>query len=146
MNTQWLWQSFYVGIGGFIGSLFRFGVSGFVHRLLPFATFPYGTLAVNVSGCLVIGILGGLAESRQVISPELRLFLFLGVLGGFTTFSTFGYETIELLRDAEHFRAAPKSGPAYRDRSAGGLARICFREGVMRRTVVGMVRKRSRRT
>jgi len=105
VNTQWLWQSFYVGIGGFIGSLFRFGVSGFVHRLLPFAAFPYGTLAVNVSGCLVIGILSGLAESRQVIGPELRLFLFLGVLGGFTTFSTFGYETIELLRDAEHFRA-----------------------------------------
>jgi len=110
VNTQWLWQSFYVGIGGFIGSIFRFGVSGFVHRLLPFSNFPYGTLAVNVIGCLVIGTLGGLAESRQVIGPELRLFLFLGVLGGFTTFSTFGYETIELLRDAEHLRAAANVG------------------------------------
>ncbi len=65
MNTQWLWQSFYVGIGGFIGSIFRFGVSGFVHRLLPFSNFPYGTLAVNVIGCLVIGTLGGLADFRR---------------------------------------------------------------------------------
>lgn len=110
MNTQWLWQSFYVGLGGFVGSIFRFGVSGFVHRLFPFSTFPYGTLTVNVTGCLIIGLLGGLSESRQVIGPELRLFLFLGVLGGFTTFSTFGYETIQLLRDAEGLRAGANVG------------------------------------
>ena len=75
-------------------------------RLAPFAAFPYGTLAVNVAGCLAVGVLGGLTESRQILGPDLRLFLFLGLLGGFTTLSTFGYETMALLRDSEQLRAA----------------------------------------
>jgi len=95
-----------VGAGGFIGSVLRFAVSGWVHRFVPLSTFPWGTLTVNVTGCLAIGILGGLGEARQLFSGETRLFLFLGLLGGFTTFSTFGYETLALLRDAEHLRAA----------------------------------------
>ena len=98
-------QILLVGIGGFIGSVFRFLLSGFVHRLVPLSEFPFGTLAVNVVGCLLIGVLNGLAETRQVIGPELRLFLMIGILGGFTTFSTFGYETLALIRDAEVFRA-----------------------------------------
>jgi len=93
-------QIFLVGIGGFIGSVFRFLLSGFVQRMVPLAEFPLGTLAVNVFGCLLIGVLNGVAETRQVISPELRLFLMIGMLGGFTTFSTFGYETLALIRDA----------------------------------------------
>jgi fluoride exporter len=64
-----------------------------------------GTLAVNVLGCLVIGFLGGLAEARQVLTPEGRLFLMLGFLGGFTTFSSFGYETLSLARGGEGTRA-----------------------------------------
>jgi len=72
-----------------------------VHRAVPFSGFPYGTLVVNLIGCLAIGLLAGLAESRQVIGPELRIFLFLGLLGGFTTFSTFAYEGVELFRDGE---------------------------------------------
>ena len=98
-------QIILVGIGGFIGAVFRFLLSGFVHRLVPLSEFPFGTLAVNVVGCLLIGLLNGLAETRQVIGPELRLFLMIGMLGGFTTFSAFGYETLELIRDAEVSRA-----------------------------------------
>ena len=98
-------QIILVGVGGFIGSVFRFLLSEFVQRLVPLAELPFGTLAVNVAGCLLIGLLNGLAETRQVIGPELRLFLMIGMLGGFTTFSAFGYETLELIRDAEVSRA-----------------------------------------
>lgn len=101
----WVYEIVLVGSGGFLGSAFRYALSGAVHRLLPFATFPYGTLFVNASGCLLIGLLGGLSASRLVLAPNLRLFLFLGILGGFTTFSTFGYETFALFRDGEMIRA-----------------------------------------
>ncbi|MDT7044265.1 fluoride efflux transporter CrcB [Candidatus Nitronereus thalassa] len=93
-------QIFLVGIGGFMGSVFRFLLSGFVHRMVPLAEFPLGTLAVNVLGCLLIGVLNGLSETRQIIGPDLRIFLMIGMLGGFTTFSTFGSETLALIRDA----------------------------------------------
>ena len=86
--------------------MLRFGLSGLVHRWIPFANFPFGTLVVNVLGCSVLGALAGLAETRQFFGTEERLFLFIGVLGGFTTFSTFGWETLSLLRDAERFKAA----------------------------------------
>jgi CrcB protein len=105
VNTT-LTHALLVGAGGFIGSVLRFAVSGGVHRFVPMSTFPWGTFTVNVTGCLLIGILGGLGESRQLFSGEARVFLFLGLLGGFTTFSTFGYETLALMRDAEHLRAA----------------------------------------
>ena len=94
-------QVLLVGAGGFIGSVLRYTVSGLVHRAIPFSGFPYGTLVVNLVGCLAIGLLAGLAESRQVIGPELRIFLFLGLLGGFTTFSTFAYEGVELIHHGE---------------------------------------------
>ena len=94
-------QILLVGTGGFIGSVLRYTVSGLVHRAIPFSGFPYGTLVVNLVGCLVLGLLAGLAESRQVIGPELRIFLFLGLLGGFTTFSTFAYEGVELIHHGE---------------------------------------------
>jgi fluoride exporter len=68
--------------------------------------FPYGTLVVNIVGCLLIGFLSGLAENRSVFGPEVRLFLFIGILGGFTTFSSFGYETFSLARDNENLAAA----------------------------------------
>lgn len=94
-----------VGSGGFFGSAARFALGGLVHRLIPSAVFPWGTLVVNVSGCLLIGLLFGLGDSRQLLTPETRLFLLVGVLGGFTTFSTFGLESINLLRDGESLRA-----------------------------------------
>lgn len=94
-----------VGAGGFLGASLRFMVSGLVQRLDPVGSFPYGTLSVNVLGCLVIGFLGGLADARHVLGPSARLITIIGVLGGFTTFSTFAYETLALLRDGENLRA-----------------------------------------
>ena len=94
-----------VGLGGFLGALARFGISGLVHRRLPEATFPYGTLVVNLVGCLLAGVIAGLAESRQLLGPEIRAFILIGVLGAFTTFSTFGHETVALMRGGEHLRA-----------------------------------------
>lgn len=90
-----------VGAGGFVGATGRYLVSGLVHRLLPATLFPVGTLSVNVLGSFAIGLLGGLASSRGVLSGDVRLFVFIGVLGGFTTFSTFAYETMALVTDAE---------------------------------------------
>ncbi|MHA2055454.1 MAG: fluoride efflux transporter CrcB [Candidatus Hodarchaeales archaeon] len=92
-----------IGTGGFLGSIFRFIISGLVHRWLENAWFPFGTLTVNILGCLIIGFLGGLIELRQVLNPELRVFIMIGLLGGFTTFSTFGFESYNLARDGQWF-------------------------------------------
>ena len=99
-----------VGTGGFVGALLRYGLTGLVHRQLPLTTFPVGTLAVNLLGCFLIGGIGGIAESRQLFGPELRTFALIGLLGGFTTFSTFGYEALALIRDQEHLRATAYVG------------------------------------
>lgn len=99
-----------VGSGGFLGALARYGLSGLVHRQAPLTTFPYGTLLVNLLGCLLIGVVAGYAESRQLFGPEVRAFILIGVLGGFTTFSTFGYETLAMIRDDELLRAAANVG------------------------------------
>ena len=88
-----------LSLGGAIGTVLRYGLSGAVHNLTR-GVFPYGTLTVNLVGCLVIGLLWGTFE-RFAFSPQLRLFVFVGVLGGFTTFSSFGLETFGLLRDGE---------------------------------------------
>lgn len=87
-----------VGAGGFIGSVLRYVVSTRVQHWTGPGDFPYGTLVVNVVGCLIIGFLGQWAEARGVFSPTTRAFVFVGVLGGFTTFSAFGNETIHLWR------------------------------------------------
>jgi CrcB protein len=100
-TTNTLMQILLVGAGGFVGSVLRYTISGLVHRAIPFSGFPYGTLVVNLVGCLAIGLLTGLAESRQVIGPELRTFLLMGLLSGFTTFSTFAYEGVALIHHGE---------------------------------------------
>lgn len=94
------------GLGGLLGSSLRYLVGGWVHRMMNGALFPYGTLFVNATGCLAIGFLAGLAETRGLFSGEARVFLLIGVLGGYTTFSTFGYETFQLLRDGQGAMAA----------------------------------------
>jgi CrcB protein len=91
---------FLVGIGGFVGSVLRYLVS------LTFAAwstspFPYATFTVNVVGCFLIGVIFALSERGNVLSPEGRIFLTAGFCGGFTTFSTFSYETLRLLQDGE---------------------------------------------
>ena len=90
-------------IGGGIGSLFRYIISGAVQTRVD-AVFPYGTLCVNLAGCFVIGFLWTLFDLTTV-RPETRLFFITGILGGFTTFSSFGVETFNLFRDAEYLRA-----------------------------------------
>lgn len=90
-----------VALGGAIGSVARFKLSGYIlHHTIDWR-FPAGTFAVNVLGCLVAGVLAGLAEKHDMLSPDTRLLLFTGVLGGFTTFSAFGLETMHLLKRGE---------------------------------------------
>lgn len=86
------------GSGGFVGAAARYWLGGLVHRHLG-AAFPYGTLMVNLTGCFAIGALGVLAEERLALSTGARVFWMIGVLGGYTTFSSFGYETMALLRE-----------------------------------------------
>jgi len=100
----------WVGSGGFVGAVFRYGLSGLVHRRASLAVFPYGTLAVNMLGCLLIGVFAGLVESRQMLGPDSRRFVLIGLLGGFTTYSTFGYETLAMIRSAEYVRAISNVG------------------------------------
>jgi CrcB protein len=93
-----------VSIGAAIGGVLRYWLSGYVYKFLP-SSFPYGTLAVNFLGCLLIGIIiFGLSE-KELISPLVRLFLTVGFCGGFTTFSTFSFETLNLLKDYDFFLA-----------------------------------------
>ena len=110
-----------VGVGSFVGGVLRYGLSTWVHRALDNPWFPYETLAVNGSGCLVIGFLAGLAESRAAITPEARLFLFVGILGGFTTFSSFALETFSLARDTQNRCRASQYRPAIGSRFTGGV-------------------------
>lgn len=86
-----------VGCGGFVGSVLRYLVGHAVHALLRHTAFPYGTLTANVLGCFFIGLLSGLASQHSLLSAQTRLFLFTGVLGGFTTFSTFSFDTFNML-------------------------------------------------
>ena len=86
----------WVGFGGFLGSIGRYLLSGYIQHLMRGTGFPYGTLVVNLIGCLLIGFLSQWVGTRGFLSPETRLFVFMGLLGGFTTFSTFSNETMSL--------------------------------------------------
>lgn len=88
-----------VAAGGAIGAVARYGLSGWLAKHA--AHFPLGTLVVNVLGCLAIGLLMTLSEESGRVSVNARLFIAVGLLGAFTTFSTFGYETFGLLRRGE---------------------------------------------
>lgn len=90
-----------VALGGAVGSVARYKLSGLVLHHAVDWRFPAGTFAVNVLGCLVAGVLAGLAEKHDMLSAEARLLLFTGLLGGFTTFSAFGLETMHLLKRGE---------------------------------------------
>jgi CrcB protein len=92
-----------VGIGGFLGSILRYLISGYVQNLSRSVSFPYGTLSVNIIGCFLIGIISQLVDLQIGVTAETRLFLMVGILGGFTTFSAFGNETMNLLQDQRFF-------------------------------------------
>jgi CrcB protein len=96
-----MYQILIVGIGGFLGSVARYKLSGLVLHHTVDWRFPLATFVVNVAGCVVAGVLSGLVERYGWFSPNTRLLLFTGILGGFTTFSAFGVETAYLLRRGE---------------------------------------------
>jgi len=91
----------FVGCGGFAGAVLRYVLSGYVQQITQSAAFPYGTLAVNVVGCFVIGLLSQLVEAHGMLTADARAALLPGLLGGFTTFSTFSNETMNLFRDSQ---------------------------------------------
>ena len=93
-----------IGTGSFIGAVFRYLLSQLIQTKVV-STFPFGTLTVNIVGCLLIGLLFGVSV-RVHMTQEWRLFLATGVLGGFTTFSAFSYETINMLRDGQFWYAS----------------------------------------
>lgn len=95
-----------IAVGGALGSVLRYALQGFVQRLAD-STFPFGTLAVNVLGCALLGVLAGALANPHLLREEYRIGLMVGVLGGFTTFSTFGLETFHLVNDRQwHWAAA----------------------------------------
>jgi len=100
----------FVALGGALGSVSRYLLGTWIQSASKSIDFPYGTLTVNLIGCFVIGFLSQLAEARGVFTSEARAFVFIGILGGFTTFSSFGNDTINLLRDGETFNALANVG------------------------------------
>lgn len=94
-----------VGLGGFIGTVARFVISRYFQVNVA-SVFPWSTFVINVVGCLLIGIVYGISEKGPVLSPEIRLFLTVGICGGFTTFSTFSNDSMMLIRDQEWLRFA----------------------------------------
>jgi CrcB protein len=95
-----MWRTFLVAVGGVAGSVARYWLAGLVQQLNG-SDFPVGTLAVNLVGSLVVGLVMTLSLERGLIDADLRTLLAVGLCGGFTTMSTFSYETMALLRDGE---------------------------------------------
>jgi CrcB protein len=93
-----------IAIGGALGSVARYLLSSFVLRASG-SLLGVGTFAVNVVGCVVFGVIAGLAERRFVFGADARAFLLIGLLGGFTTFSSFAFESVQLLRDGQFLAA-----------------------------------------
>jgi len=94
-----------IGAGGFIGSIARYLTASWLTKLFPSA-FPYGTFAVNIIGCLAIGIIYGLSERYSWFTPEWRFFLATGLCGGYTTFSAFALENVNLLQSSNYLTFA----------------------------------------
>ncbi len=95
---------FLIALLGAVGTLCRYGLQGLVQTSMG-TTFPYGTLLINLTGCLLLGFLGQLTLNRLLISSDLRIAIAVGFFGGYTTFSSFGWETAKMLEDGEWLRA-----------------------------------------
>ena len=95
----------YIAVGSAIGGVGRYLLGGLVQRLAA-GTFPGGTLFVNITGSFLLGLILRYAVDTPAVTPELRAFLTVGLCGGYTTFSTFSYETVALLEDGDWTRAA----------------------------------------
>lgn len=92
----------FIGMGGFIGAISRYMISSQVQQLNKGIFFPWGTVSVNLLGCLMIGILIQLNESFYTFSPEIKNFIFIGILGALTTYSTFSNDTMNLILDQRY--------------------------------------------
>ena len=97
-------QLLFVGMGGFLGSVTRFLLAGLVQGATA-GTFPFGTLVVNVTGCIAIGALSELVDTRPFLTADARAFLAIGLLGGFTTFSAFSLEMVLLIERGQYLFA-----------------------------------------
>jgi len=95
---------FLIALFGAIGTLARYGLQGVVQIRMG-GTYPYGTLLINLTGCLLLGFIGQLTLNLMLISSELRIAIAVGFFGGYTTFSSFGWETAKMLEDGEWLRA-----------------------------------------
>jgi fluoride exporter len=95
----------YIALGGVLGTLARYFLQGWVQERSGFATFPVGTLAINLVGSFFVGLVIRFATGSTVISPDLRVALTIGFCGAFTTMSTFSYESMKLLGDGEYWYA-----------------------------------------
>lgn len=100
----------WIGAGGFLGSVLRYLLGGLVQSAVAGSTFPYGTLVVNITGCYAIGFVSQLIDAQGALGPGARAFLVVGVLGGYTTFSAFGNETVNLIRDSQRLTAGLNIG------------------------------------
>jgi CrcB protein len=96
---------FLIALFGAIGTLARYGLQGVV-QVRAGGAFPYGTLLVNLSGCFLLGLIGQLTMNRMVVSADVRMAIAVGFFGGYTTFSSFGWETAKMLEDGEWLRAS----------------------------------------
>lgn len=94
-----------IAIFGAVGTLARYGLQGLVQIRMG-STFPYGTLLINLTGCFFLGLLGQAMLNRMIVSPEWRMAITIGFFGGYTTFSTFGWETAKMLEAGEWLRAS----------------------------------------
>jgi CrcB protein len=101
-RTDMIKTLLFIGTGGFLGSICRFLASRFLQNNIS-SSFPFGTFFVNISGCLLIGLIYGFSERSALLTPGWKMFLAVGFCGGFTTFSTFANENLALLRDGAFF-------------------------------------------
>lgn len=124
-----------VAAGGAIGSVLRYLLGGAIQQQASKSVLPWGTLVVNLSGCFVIGLLWELSEA-VAISPNVRIFTFIGVLGGFTTFSSFALENRNLLSDGEIAYAAANVAIS----NIVGIA-LVFAGAVAMRVVLSWIRR-----
>ena len=100
----------YLSIGAILGAVLRFLITHYSSELSHHHGFPFGTLLVNLSGCFLLGLLGQFTLNRMVISPDWRVAIAVGFFGGYTTFSSFGWETAKMLEDGEWLRASAYVG------------------------------------
>jgi CrcB protein len=94
-----------IAIFGAVGTLARYGLQGVV-QIRAGGAFPYGTLLINLTGCFLLGLIGQFTLNRMLISPDWRVAITVGFFGGYTTFSSFGWETAKMLEDGEWLRAS----------------------------------------